>query len=52
MQFPEVEAVFAALIKFKSLQERYHDQENRVARLRDEAVRDDGRKDVEQSLTR
>jgi hypothetical protein len=54
-----VDAVFSALIKYKSLQERFHDQDNRITFLttklrREEAMRDEGRKDalVEDTLNR
>ncbi|KAI9511972.1 hypothetical protein F5148DRAFT_155397 [Russula earlei] len=56
--FPEVDTVFSALVKYKSLQERFHDQQARIdsltARLRrEESIRDEGRKDalIEHSLT-
>ena len=59
MQFPEVDAVFSALIKYKSLQERFHDQQATIGSLsarlhREEAMRDEERKDalVENSLNR
>jgi hypothetical protein len=59
MQFPEVEAVFSALIKYKSLQERFHDQQATITSLtsrmhREEAMREGGRKDalVENGLNR
>jgi len=54
-----VDAVFSALIKYKSLQERFNDQEKITTSLtsrlhREEAMRDEGRKDalVEHGLTR
>ena len=54
-----MDAVFSALIKYKSLQERSHDKENIITSLtsrlhREEAIRDEGRKDalVEHGLTR
>jgi hypothetical protein len=53
-----VDAVFSALIKYKTLQERFHDKENTITSLtsrlhREEAIRDEGRKDalVEHGLT-
>lgn len=57
-KFPEVDAVFTALIKFKSLQERFRDQQTTIGSLnarlhREEAIRDEERKAalVEQGLT-
>ena len=54
-----MDAVFSALIKYKSLQERFHDQQATIASLttrlhREEAMRDEGRKDalVEDTLNR
>jgi hypothetical protein len=54
-----VDAVFTALIKYKSLQEHLHDKESIIASLNtklhtEEAIRSEGRKDalVEQGLTR
>jgi hypothetical protein len=54
-----VDAVFSALIKYKSLQERYYDKENTITSLtsrlqREEAIKVEGRKDalVEHGLTR
>jgi hypothetical protein len=51
--------VFSALVKYKSLQERFHDQQATITSLtsrlhREEAMRDEDRKDalVEHSLTR
>jgi hypothetical protein len=44
-KFPEVDAVFSALIKYKSLQERFNDQQATIGTLtnrlhREEALRD------------
>ncbi|KAI0001157.1 hypothetical protein BJV77DRAFT_262963 [Russula vinacea] len=57
--FPEVDAVFSALVKFKSLQERFHDQQTSITSLttrlrREEETRDDSRRGalVESGLTR
>lgn len=57
--FPEVDAVFSALIKYKSLQERSHDQQAQIGSLsarlhREEAMRDEERKGalVENGLIR
>jgi hypothetical protein len=54
-----VDAVFSALIKYKTLQERFHDQENIITTLtsrlhREEAMKDESRRDalVEHGLTR
>ena len=51
--------MFSALVKFKSLQEHFHDQEATIASLnsrlhRQEAMRDESRKDalVENGLNR
>ena len=59
MQFPEVDAVFSALVKFNSLQMRFHDQQATITplstRLRtEEPMRDEGKKDalVEHNTTR
>ena len=48
-KFPEVDAVFSALIKYKSLQERFNDQQATIGSLtsrlhREEAMRDEERK--------
>lgn len=58
-KFPEVDAVFSALIKYKSLQERFHDQQGTIGSLtarlhREEAMRDEDRKGalVEHGLIR
>ena len=58
-KFPEVDAVFSALVKFKSLLERFHDQQStigsRTNRLhREEVTRGEERKAalVEQGLIR
>lgn len=54
-----MDAVFSALIKYKSLQEHFHDQENIISTLtsrlhREEAMKDENRRDtlVEHGLTR
>jgi hypothetical protein len=59
IKFPEVAAVFSALIKYKSLQERFQDQQTMIGTLtnrlhREEAMRDEERKGalVEQGLIR
>lgn len=49
--FPEVDAVFSALIKYKTLRELCHDQEKKMSSLasrlrRQESMRDEGRKDA------
>lgn len=51
--------MFSALVKFKSLQERFHDQQNTITSLtsrlrREEEMRDEGRRGalVESGLTR
>jgi hypothetical protein len=57
--FPEVDAVFSALIKYKSLQERFQDQQSMIGSLtnrlhREEAMREEERKGalIEHGLVR